>query len=354
MPSPPGGSWVGPSMDPIPGLERSAMLSVTILTEAEIRSCVGMDSSALSAVAGGFTRLSEGQATLPPVIRIDIPQSQGEVDIKTAYIHGLDRFAIKVASGFLNNPSLGLAYGSGMMIVMSARTGFLEAILLDNGYLTDLRTGLAGGIAAQYLARASIETAGVIGSGMQARYQIRALRLVRDFQRLLVYSRTPDHVRRYAQEMEQELGLEVLTASNPEEVVRHSDVVVTTTPSHEPYLKAEWLHPGLHITCMGSDAEQKQELFAQALGRADRLVCDRRSQCFLLGELHHALDEGVISRDDDIAELGDLTAGRRSGRQSDQEITICDLTGVGVQDTAIALLAYERALAKGLGASIAV
>jgi ectoine utilization protein EutC len=288
------------------------------------------------------------------VIRIDIPQNRGEVDIKTAYVHGLDRFAIKVASGFLDNPSLGLPYGSGMMIVISARTGFLEAILLDNGYLTDLRTGLAGGIAAQYLARQPIETAGVVGSGMQARYQIRALRLARDFQRVLVYGRTPDHVRRYVQEMERELGVEVLAAGDPEEVVRRSDVVVTTTPSLEPYLKAEWLYPGLHITCVGADAEHKQEVFAEALGRANRLVCDRKLQCFRLGELHHALEAGVISQDDDITELGDLTAGRRPGRQSDQEITICDLTGIGVQDTAIALLAYERAVAKGLGVSITV
>jgi len=129
---------------------------------------------------------------------------------------------------------------------------------------------------------------------------------------------------------------------------------VTTTPSREPYLKAEWLHPGLHITCMGSDAEHKQELYADVFGHADRLVCDRKSQCFRLGELHHALEAGVISEQSQIAELGELTSGRISGRQRDDEITICDLTGVGVQDTAIALLAYERALGKGLGIGIEV
>ena len=329
-------------------------MKVAILTEAEIRDCVSMDQDAVEAVAQGFTCLAEGQATLPPVMRIDVAENHGEVDVKTAYIHGLDHFAIKVASGFLDNPLLGLPYGSGMMIVMSARTGFLEAILLDNGYLTDLRTGIAGAIAARHLARQRIETAGVIGSGMQARYQVRGLRLVRDFRRLMVYGIIPDQVRRYAEEMRQELGVEVVIAGHPEEVVRQSDFVVTTTPSREPYLKAEWLHPGLHITCMGSDAEHKQELYADVLGRADRLVCDRKSQCFRLGELHHALEAGVISEQSQIFELGELTSGRVPGRQRDDEITICDLTGVGVQDTAIALLAYERALGQGLGISIEV
>jgi len=313
-----------------------------------------MDQDAFAAVAEGFTRLSEGKATLPPIVRIDIPENRGEVDIKTAYIHGLDRFAIKVASGFLDNPGLGLPFGSGMMILMSARTGFLEAILLDNGYLTDLRTGIAGGIAAQYLARQHIATVGVIGSGMQARYQVRALRLVRDFQRVMVHGRTPEHVRQYVQEMEKELDLEVLVSNRPEEVVKQSDVVVTATPTREPYLRAEWLHPGLHITCVGADAEHKQELNADAFGRADRIVCDRKSQCFRLGELHHALDAGVISEEDEIVELGELTSGRSFGRQNDEEITICDLTGLGVQDTAIALLTYERALGKGLGITIDV
>jgi len=329
-------------------------VKVTILTEAEIRDCVSMDQGAVEAIAQGFTRLAEGQTTMPPVMRIDVAENHGEVDVKTAYIHGLDHFAIKVASGFLDNPLLGLPYGSGMMIVMSARTGFLEAILLDNGYLTDLRTGIAGAIAARHLARQRIETAGVIGSGMQARYQVRGLRLVRDFRRLMVYGIIPDQVRRYAEEMRQELGVEVVIAGHPEEVVRQSDFVVTTTPSREPYLKAEWLHPGLHITCMGSDAEHKQELYADVFGHADRLVCDRKSQCFRLGELHHALEAGVVSEQSEIFELGELTSGRVPGRQRDDEITICDLTGVGVQDTAIALLAYERALGKGLGISIEV
>lgn len=329
-------------------------MKVTILNEAEIRSCVTLEEEAIEAVADGFSRLANQQASLPAVIRVDVPENHGEVDIKTAYIHGLDHFAVKIASGFYDNSLSGLPYGSGLMIILSTITGFVEALLLDNAYLTDLRTGIAGAIAARYLARDPIEGAGVIGSGTQARYQIKALKLVRDFKRLYVYSINPQHVEEYAREMKQTLGVEVITADRPETVVRMSDVVVTTTPSHQPYLKAEWLHPGLHITCMGSDTEHKQELYADVLGRADRIVCDRIAQCAQLGELHHAIEAGVISVGDQISELGDLTSGRRPGRQSEDEITVCDLTGVGVQDTAIALLAYQRALQKGLGTSIEV
>lgn len=324
-------------------------MKITILNESELRNCVSMDEDSMDAIAEGFSRLTEGRATVPPILRIDVAENNGEVDIKTAYVHGLDSFAIKIASGFFNNRDLGLPTGSGMMVVVSAKTGFPQAVLLDNGYLTDVRTGLAGAIAAQYLSRENIETAGVIGAGTQARYQIRGLKLVREFNRLMVYSIIPEEVDAYTEEMSKELGVEVVKVGNYEEVVRQSDVLVTTTPSHEPFLKAEWVHPGLHITCMGSDSEHKQELYADVFGRADRVVCDRISQCFRLGELHHALEAGVISEQDEIIELGEIISGRKHGRQHDDEFTVCDLTGVGVQDTAIALLAHRRALDKGLG-----
>lgn len=327
-------------------------MQITLLTESAIRECVVLDEHTVDVVEEGFTRLAKGEVTLPPIMRIDVPEYNGEVDVKTAYIHGWDDFAIKIASGFFKNRDLGLPTGSGMMLIVSAVTGYPKALLLDNGYLTDVRTGAAGAIAARYLAREEIDTVGVIGAGMQARYQMRALRLVRDFNRLMVYSLHRDEVELYADEMETELGVEVVVVDHPQWVVRESEVVVTATPSRKPYLRSEWLHPGLHITCMGSDAEEKQELFPDVLGRADLLVCDQISQCYRLGELHHALDVGVIHSDDEIIELGDLTAGIKLGRQREDQITICDLTGVGVQDTAIALLAYERAIERGLGMAL--
>lgn len=322
---------------------------IKVLVEKDIRQCVGVNKAAFAAVAEGFSKLAEGKANVPPIVRIDVPEFNGEVDIKTAYIEGIESFAIKIAAGFLDNYKLGFPTGSGMMVLVSAKNGNPESILLDNGYLTDVRTGIAGAIAAEYLARKDIKTAGVIGSGAQARFQMRGLKLVRDFKRLFVFGLISEQVDEYISEMTSEFGIEIIKASSVEQVVRQSDVVVTTTPSRKPYLKTEWLHPGLHITCMGADSESKQELYADVFARAQKIACDRKSQALKLGELHHALDEGIITNESDIIELGELTSNKKAGRQTDEEITICDLTGVGVQDTAIALLAFQQAEMKGLG-----
>jgi ornithine cyclodeaminase len=138
-------------------------------------------------------------------------------------------------------------------------------------------------------------------------------------------------------------------AADPETLVRQSDVVITCTPSHEPIVRAEWLHAGLHITAMGGDTAEKQELESAVLGRATRLACDLKVQCYARGEFHHAREAGVIGDDVPVAELGELTSGRLTGREREDEITVCALTGVGVQDTAIALLAFTRAQASALG-----
>jgi ectoine utilization protein EutC len=327
-------------------------MPITILTESELRQCVRLDEEVIAAVEEAFTALAEGRAATPPIVHVNVPEHRGEVDIKTAYIQGLDSFAIKVASGFLDNYKLGLPYGSGLMLLWSATIGFPQAVLLDNGYLTDVRTAAAGAIAAKYLARQGIRTVGVVGAGMQGRYQAAALRLVRDFERVMVYDSAPERLEAYVREMPAELGVEVVAADGPEAILRESDVVITATPSTEPFVRAEWLHPGLHITAMGADNVHKQELDADVLGRADLRVCDLKSQVFRLGEHHHALDAGVITEADDVAELGEITSGRRPGRTTDAQITVCDLTGTGVQDTAIALLAYRKATAQGFGTPI--
>lgn len=327
-------------------------MKITILTESEIRQCVDLDQEALAAVEDGFTRLADGKAVMPPIMRIDIPEHNGEVDVKSAYLQGLDSFAVKMSSGFFDNDKLGLPSLGGMMILLSAKVGFPQALLLDNGYLTDVRTGLAGAIAAKYLAPQRVRTVGVIGAGMQGRFQMRGLQLVRDYDRVLVYDRGPKQVDKYIEEMTPVLGVEIVKAESVEAVVRESEAMATTTPAKTPHLKADWLHPGLHITAMGSDAEEKNELEPAVLARADLLVCDRKSQVFRLGEHHHALAAGMITEGDDIVELGELTAGRHPGRVDDQQITVCDLTGTGVQDTAIALLAYSKAQEKGLGMTI--
>jgi ectoine utilization protein EutC len=325
-------------------------MKVLVLNETEIRRCVKMNDEAIAVVEDGFSRLARGEVTMPPIMRVDVPENNGEVDVKSAYVRGIDSLAVKMSSGFFDNYVLGLPSLSGMMVLLSSRTGTPEAVLLDNGYLTDVRTGAAGAVAAKWLAPETVETAGVIGAGAQARYQMIALQRIRDFKKLFVYSL--EGVEKYIQEMAQVLEVEIFPVERPEEVIANSQIVVTTTPSKQPYLKGEWLHAGLHITAMGADAEGKQELFPEALAVADRLFCDRKSQCFRLGELHHALSAGVIGEESPVTELGEVTAGLKPGRQREEEITICDLTGTGVQDTVIATLAYNKALEHGLGIEV--
>jgi len=230
--------------------------------------------------------------------------------------------------------------------LFNTRTGITESILLDNGYLTDVRTAAAGAVAAKYLAKEKIDHVGVIGTGAQARYQIEALSKIRDFNTIYVYGRNEEAAKRYAIETETKLGKKVIVAKSAEQVVKESEVVVTTTPSTTPLIQAQWLHPGLHITAMGSDAEHKQELDVKIFGQVDLIACDVKSQVFRLGELHHAKEQNIIQNDSSILEIGEITAGLKNGRENDQQITVCDLTGTGVQDTVIARYAYDQLTTK--------
>jgi ectoine utilization protein EutC len=325
-------------------------VAIRILTEAELRQCVRLDLELVDRIADAFTALASGGVVMPPILHMALPEANGEVDVKTAWLPGLPSFALKVSPGFFDNPARGLPSLSGMMMLLSAETGRLEALHLDNGWLTDLRTAAAGAVAARSLAPADARTAGVLGAGTQAGFQIEALTLVRPIDRVLVWARDAARAEAFAEQMGDRLGLDVLPVASPERLVLEADVVVTATPARSPLVVADWLHRGLHISAIGADAPDKNELHPAVLARADRLVCDSRVQCAQQGELHHALP---AHPDLEVTELGEITAGRRPGRQSAEEITVCDLTGTGVQDTAIALLAYRKACAAGLGTMIA-
>lgn len=312
------------------------------LTEAELRELVTMDEAALSRVEDGFRRLAAGDVEMPPIQSLKVPEAHGEVDIKSAYVRGWESFAVKISSGFFDNPSRGLPSGSGLMVLLSSETGVPQAVLLDNGYLTHVRTGLAGAVAARLLAPEQVETVAVFGAGDQARYQVRAVAMVRSPRRVLVHARNQQRAAACARELGEILGIEARAVTSPEEAVREAQVVVTTTPATSPILRAEWLHPGLHITAMGSDAPDKQELEVGVLAQADVVVCDRRSQARRLGELRAAQEAGAVNVDD-VPELGEVLAGEAVGRTGPEQVSVCDLTGTGVQDTAIARFALERA-----------
>jgi ornithine cyclodeaminase len=314
---------------------------IPIFDEGQLRAAVG-PADAVAVIRSAFRADGLGQAAVPPPINLPIPGTRGEFHVKTAYVAGVPYVAVKIASGFYDNAARGLPTGAGMMALFDASTGMPVALLLDNGYLTDLRTGAAGAVAAECLARREIGTVGVIGAGVQARFQVTCLREVRAFGRVRAWSPRPAEVETYCAEMRQQLGVDAQPASSAEDVARWADILVTVTPSQSPLVFANWLRPGLHVTAVGSDGPGKQELEAACLCRADLLAVDRRAQSAHLGELQHAIAAGLMTPEGVYAELGEIVAGKKPGRTSDGQITIADLTGVGFQDTAIASAAYER------------
>ena len=324
---------------------------IRIVTEAELRGAVDLDLETVQVIEQAFGALSDGGVVMPPVMSMELAEAHGEVDVKTAYVPGMSGFAIKVSPGFFDNPKLGLPSLNGLMILFSARTGLVEAVFLDNGYLTDLRTAAAGAVAARHLAPDVVQTAGVIGTGVQARLQARAAHLVRPYQRLLIWGRDADKARACADDLARDLDCDVQVAGQAADLVRDSQLVITTTPARQPVIQAAWLHPGLHITAMGSDQAGKNEIAPEALIRADLYVADRAAQAETLGELRAAMAVGLWDRGTP-PELGDVIRGRATGRRAAEDITICDLTGTGVQDTAIATHVMQRLSGGDLGTVI--
>ncbi|MET3792427.1 ectoine utilization protein EutC [Aquamicrobium terrae] len=325
------------------------MRSMTILTEAELRQIVKLDLDAVACVENAFRALATQKVAMPPILRLDIPEHRGEVDVKTAYVPGIDGFAIKISPGFFDNPKLGLPSTNGLMVLLSATTGLTEALLLDNGYLTDVRTAAAGAVAAKHLAREDAAVAAIFGAGMQAKLQLEALKLVRPIKQARMWARDPARAERTAGELRELLGIEVRAEPDAAKAAADADVIVTTTPATEPLIHAGFVSAGQHITAMGSDAEHKNEIALAIIRMADLYVADSAAQTRRLGELHHAIDAGLVTADAGVTELGQIVAGLKPGRRSASDITLADLTGTGVQDTAIATLARDRARAVGAG-----
>lgn len=322
-------------------------MPIRLLTETETRRLI-TPKQAITACRDAYAKLAQGRVEQPDVLTIEVKEHHGEVHAKGGYLHGTARFSIKVATGFYRNSARGLPTTSGAVWVFSAETGLLELMILDNGFLTELRTGAAGAVAADLLARKTIRTAGIVGAGGQARYQLEALLQVREPERILVASRTPSRAAEYAAEMSARIGRTIEVAPSIEALVRASDLIVTTTPADAPVIRSEWVQPGTHLTAMGADMPHKRELEAALLGRAT-VVVDRLSQCLTQGELHHAVAAGVLRAEDVYAELGEIAAGMKPGRTSEDQITIADQTGVGVLDAAVANLVAEAAVREEVG-----
>jgi ornithine cyclodeaminase len=323
-------------------------MPLLVLTEDELRQIVTI-AEGIQAVEAAFVALTENRMQVPGSFTLDLLEVNGQVDVEGAYLSQAPYYVVRINSSFRNNPSLDLPVQSGLIAVFDAAAGSPVAIMLDNGYLTHLRAGAAGALAARCLANETLNRVVVLGSGNQAYIQLKSLTSVRHVGLVSVWGRSPMHVDSYARRLVEDHDLNIEIASSLEAAVRQADLVITTTSSEEPLLRAEWLKPGVHITAVGSNQPYKQELDVAVLQQADVIIADKLGQCATAGEIHHALTAGVITLDRVQGELGELITGKIPGRTRPDQITVADLTGLEVQDTAIATLALEKALFLGLG-----
>ncbi len=300
-----------------------------------LRDCV-------EAVEEAFRLHAAGRTYGPGVLGVSVPA--GGFHIKAAgLVRERSYFATKINGNFPENPrERGLPAIQGVVVLADADTGTPLAIL-DSSEITALRTAATTALAARWLARPGPSTVTVIGCGVQGRYHVRALGQTLAVERIWLYDIAPERARALADEMASELTVPVAPVTDVVAAVRRSDVCVTCTPAHTPVLGPAHIPPGLFLAAVGADNKDKQELEPEVLAAA-AVIVDHLEQCATIGELHHALERGLLSRDDVRAELWEVVTGRRPGRLSADEIVVFDSSGTALQDVAAAATVYERAL----------
>jgi len=318
-----------------------------LLTRSDVAALLDLD-TCIAAVEEAFRLHGEGGADTG-VLGIHVPQ--GGFHIKAGVLRlGRPSFAAKTNANFPNNPAAhGLPTIQGVIVLADAELGTPLA-LLDSGEITTLRTGAATAVAAKYLARGDARTAAIIGCGNQGRVQLRAVRRVRPLTTVRVYDRDSGRAEAFARELAPELGLRIEVATDPAAAARSSDIVVTCTSAQQAILDVGDVAPGTFVAAVGADNPEKQEL-APALLAASRVVVDVLEQAATMGDLHHAIGAGLMSRGD-VTELGQIVAGRALPRGSADEVIVFDSTGMALQDVAAAAAVYERAQAVGRGITV--
>jgi alanine dehydrogenase len=319
-----------------------------LLTRGDVAALLTLD-ECIAAVEQAFALQAEGKALGPGVLAL--PAAGGGFHVKAAGLP-LGRFyvAAKVNANFPGNPARGLPTIQGVVVLSDGETGQPLA-LMDSMEITTLRTGAATAVAARYLARPDARVATIVGCGRQGRIQLAALARVRKLERVYAVDQDPAAVARFAEEMSGALGLPVTPAGTIGETALRSDICVTCTPSRVPLLHRKDVAPGSFIAAVGADNEDKQELDA-GLMAVGTVVVDSLEQCASIGDLHHALAQGLVFTAGVHAQLADVVAGRKPGRSSPEEITIFDSTGVAIEDVAAAAAVYEKAIGAGRGLTV--
>jgi len=292
-----------------------------------------------SDIENGFIAYSRGEAVIPPVGEMLFENPTGELHIKYGYLKSGIYYVVKLASGFYDNPKIGLSSSQGMMLLFDQKTGVVKGVLLDQGYLTDIRTAVAGAIAAKYMAPKNITCIGIVGSGIQGKFQLDYLKSVTKCRKVLVYARSAEKGQAYQAHFS-DSDWEIEMTHDLKYLAQNSRLIVTTTPAKAPLLQADWIQAGTHITAMGSDTAEKIELAPDILAKAAIVAVDSISQSKSRGEVHQAVKTGTLDRET-VIELGNIIAKPSLGRQNEQQITVADLTGVAVQDLMIAKAVFE-------------
>ena len=304
----------------------------------------------IAAVEKAFKLYGEGRAAPPGILGIHA--RGGGFHIKAGLLEvGRSYFVAKTNANFPQNPPrFGLPAIQGVIALCDAESGYPLA-LMDSIEITILRTGAATAVAAKHLARSDSSVATICGCGNQGRIQLRALEKALPLKRIYAFDRDAELSAQFADEMSAALRIEAQVARDLKHAVGQSDVCVTCTPAKEYFLKKEYVRPGTFIAAVGADNAEKQELDPQ-LFVANKIVVDILEQCATIGDLHHALEKGLLAKSDVHAELGEIVAGKKTGRASKEEITIFDSTGMALQDAAAAAVVFEKAVQNKTGMAI--
>ena len=316
-----------------------------ILSLSEIKGLIDVP-ALIEDLEEGYALYSEDKVEVPPVGFLHFQDPGGDVHIKYGYIRGDSVYVVKIASGF-EVPELGGMASDGLLLIFDQKTGQLESVLLDECYLTDIRTAVGGAVAAKHLAPKTVTGIGIVGTGVQARMQLKMLSYTVDCHRALVWGRNEERLTCLVNDIQQDPDfwpgkLEVQGTTDMDHLTANSNLVVTATSAKNPLIHAGQIRPGTHITAMGSDDDGKQELDHKLLEKADLVVADSRSQCLLHGEISHAIREGLLA-EKSIVELGEVVRNPALGRTTDDQVTVVDLTGVAVQDIQIAKMVSRKA-----------
>jgi len=315
-------------------------MEVLWITEEEVKSLLTMDET-IAAVEKAFYDHGMGQTQMPPKSYLYFSKYDGDLRTMPAYLDGQDLAGVKIVNVHVANPKIGLPTVMALLTLISPKNGVPLAIM-GATFLTAMRTGAAGALAAKHLARQDSRVVGMIGAGVQAKTQLLGLSRHFKIEQVKVFDTSQEGSKSLKKNSREFLDCEYLISENPQEACQ-CDILVTTTPSRRPVVKDSWILPGTHINAIGADAKGKQELQSSLTKRA-KVFVDDLAQAVHSGEVNVPITEGILLREEIYAQIGEVLAGKKPGRESEKEITIFDSTGLGIQDVATGFAVYEKAL----------